>query len=77
VEGLRLTHFPSSPQLRSAYAYAYNNRGVAYMASRHADEALRDFNRAIPLQPDFPTAHSNRGNAEYRAGHLGPAIYDF
>lgn len=38
----------SAPEI---YPYAINNRGVAYMASGHPEEALRDFDRAIQLQP--------------------------
>ena len=47
------------------------------MASGYPDEALRHFNRAIQLQPAFPQAYSNRGNAFYRAGHIDLAIFDF
>ena len=47
------------------------------MASGYPDEALSDFNRAIQLQPDFPQAYSNRGNAFYRGGRIDLAIFDF
>lgn len=47
------------------------------MASGHPGEAILDFNRAIQLQPDFPQAYTNRGNAYLRIGHFDLAIADF
>jgi tetratricopeptide (TPR) repeat protein len=47
------------------------------MASGHPDEALRDIDRAIQLQPDFPQAYSNRGNVFLREGRVHLAIHDF
>ena len=47
------------------------------MASGYPDEAISDFDHAIELQPDFPQAYSNRGNAYYRAGHIALALRDF
>lgn len=47
------------------------------MASGYPDEALSDFNHAIQLQPDFPQAYGNRGNAYLREGHIALAIHDF
>ena len=54
-----------------------SNRGVAYMASGQPDAALRDFNHALQLQPNFPQAYSNRGNAYYRQGRIDLALADF
>ena len=33
------------------------------------ERALKDFNRAIELDPDFPNVYNNRGNA-YTAIHV-------
>ena len=51
-----IADYSQAIRLRPTYAVAYNNRGVAYMASGYPDQALCDFNRAIQLQPDFPQA---------------------
>src|SRR6266508_559376 len=72
-----IADFSQAIKLRPDYPYAFNNRGVAYMASGYPDEALSDFNHAIQLQPDFPQAYGNRGNAYLREGHIALAIHDF
>jgi hypothetical protein len=44
------------------YAYAYNNRGVAYIKlGRSQQSAIDDFNKAIHLRPDYADAYNNRG----------------
>ena len=47
------------------------------MASGYPDQAISDFDYALELQPDFPQAYINRGNAHLRLGHLGLAFADF
>jgi len=47
------------------------------MASGHSNQAISDLNRAIELQPDFPQAYINRGNAYMRLGRFGLAFADF
>ena len=47
------------------------------MASGHPDQAISDFYYALQLQPNFPQAYINRGNAYLRLGHFGLAFADF
>jgi len=47
------------------------------MASGHSDQAIGDLDHALELQPDFPQAYINRGNAYMRLGRLGLAFGDF
>jgi tetratricopeptide (TPR) repeat protein len=41
-------------------ACARNNRGLAYMRSGRAEEALADFNKAVELNPDHPDHINSR-----------------
>ncbi len=55
----------------------YNNRGKAY-ADRGAYElALRDYNKAIELKPEYAEHYNNRGNALDDLGDHAQAIRDF
>jgi len=45
------------PQL----ANAYNGRGCAYHAKQEWDNALRDFEKTLELDPDYANAHRNCG----------------
>jgi len=47
------------------------------MMSGDSKQAIRDFNRAIELQPNFPQAYTNRGNAYLHLGRFGLAFADF
>jgi hypothetical protein len=47
------------------------------MASGHPDQATRDFDPALKIQPDFPQAHANRGNAYLRLRRFDLAFADF
>jgi len=59
------------------YSGAYNNRGLAYMASGDAKNALADYTQAIRLGPKTSSRYYNRGLASAKLGdHLG-AIGDF
>ena len=42
-------------------APAYINRGIILAGQKKYDDALRDYNKAIELNPDFPKGYSNRG----------------
>jgi tetratricopeptide (TPR) repeat protein len=41
------------------------------------DEAIRHFQEAIRLKPDYAEAHSNLGTAFYQQGRTGEAIREF
>ena len=55
-------------------AIAYNNRGTA---QTRLDLALMDYNQTLRLDPTFPEAYFNRGNAYYQLGIHSLAIADY
>lgn len=56
---------------------AYNNRGVAYWEKGDHDHALRDFDKAIALNPDYAEAYNNRGVAYRKKDEHARAIQDY
>jgi serine/threonine-protein kinase len=52
-----------------------NTGTVLYLARRY-DEAIRQFDRALELDPGFTIAHCRRAFAYARKGMLAPAIQD-
>lgn len=69
------TEFPDSfyaGELDAEYlAGAYNNRGNSYNELKQFERAIKDFDEAIGLRPDFTEAYNNRGNS-----HLGLEQYE-
>ena len=59
------------------HAAAYYNRGYAYSKIGQYDPAIRDFDLAIALKPDYANAYSNRGYTYYLNGQLDRAIQDY
>ena len=55
----------------------YSNRGVARFRAGDLEGALRDFDEAIHLNPNYALAYANRGAARHKAGDLGGALADF
>jgi len=56
---------------------AYCNRGVTYKTMGHLNEAIRDYDKAIALNPSFAKAYYNRGVALNGTGRADKAIADF
>lgn len=56
---------------------AYNNRGLALSDGGNYDEALKDFNKAIELDPLFYEAYANRGTVFEKTGRFNEALADF
>ena len=54
----------------------YNNRGISYKEKGELDRALKDFNKALELNPDFAEAYNNRGIAYGIKGQVDEAIED-
>lgn len=51
------------PLNRRNRAATFVNRGIIYLNRSDSESALRDFDRAIELQPDLAEAHTNRAAA--------------
>jgi tetratricopeptide (TPR) repeat protein len=60
-----------------SYSGAFNNRGLAYMASGDAKSALTDYTQAIRLGPKTSARYYNRGLASAKLGDHLAAIGDF
>lgn len=56
---------------------AYNNRGLIYLNEGKNDIALRDFNKAIELKPDYAKAYNNRGTLFVNEKKYDEALKDF
>jgi tetratricopeptide (TPR) repeat protein len=65
-----LEKFPSTK-------YALNNRGVALLAVGDTKGAIRDFERAIEIDPEYSKPFENRGGARLSQGDYPGAIEDF
>ena len=55
----------------------YNNRGIDYGEKREYDLAIKDFEKAIEIAPEFAEVYKNRGNAYLNKGSFDLAIKDF
>ncbi len=58
-------------------AGAYNNRGLAKHDLERYEEAIRDYDKAIELQPDYAAAYHNRGLAKNSLQRYEEAIKDY
>ena len=56
---------------------AYNNRGFAYRSKGEYDQAIRDFDKAIELNPGYVLAYGNRWLACRSKGAYKQATRDF
>jgi tetratricopeptide (TPR) repeat protein len=64
--------------LKSDYAKAYNNRGIARKDKGDIDGAINDFTRSIELKnPELHLPYNNRGNALKIKKDLEGAIRDY
>ncbi|MFH1057649.1 MAG: tetratricopeptide repeat protein [Pseudomonadota bacterium] len=57
-------------------AVAHNNRGNAYDDQGQPDQALKDYDQAIKLDPRLAEAYYNRAFVLYRVGRLQEALDD-
>ena len=55
----------------------YNNRGIDYRKEGKLDLAIKDFDKAIELNPEFAEAYNNLGNAYDDKGDFDKAIVNF
>ncbi|MHC5019316.1 MAG: tetratricopeptide repeat protein, partial [Planctomycetota bacterium] len=57
-------------------AFVYTNRGTLRSRNGSDDEALRDYDAAIALNPDAPAALASRGSLHGERGRLDDALRD-
>ena len=70
-----LINGPHEPAL--ILAIAHNNRGNAYSTQRDYDRAIKDYDLAITLNPNYAKPYNNRGVAYQKKGDYDRAIKDF
>ncbi len=58
-------------------AATFYNRGVEYKKKGDYEQAIKDFDSAIKLRPDFVRAYNSRGVAYFETGEDALAIADF
>lgn len=79
--GRTLTGETNAPQGRAVQspqsAAEFFERGTNNFYMRDYDAAIRDFRRAIELQPDFPSAHNRLGRAYTLKGQFAQAAASF
>jgi tetratricopeptide (TPR) repeat protein len=56
---------------------AYSNRGAAYHKLGNTQQAIKDYNKVIELNPQLADAYHNRGVAYHKLGNIKRAIDDF
>ena len=58
-------------------AEALLNRGIVYLDDNNSTLALADFEQAIALNPEYPSAHAYRGEAHKALDKLDQALADY
>ena len=56
---------------------AYYNRGLAKSDLENNEEAIKDYDKAIELNPNYSDAYNNRGVAKKNSGKYEEAIKDY
>ena len=73
VQEKSLEEWREEPMIR---AYALANRGDAEKVLGNAKEAIKAYDAAIRLKPDFAAAYAKRGSVKYNLGDYKGAIKD-
>ena len=71
-----IAYYTEAVELNPRAAAAYVNRGVAYESTGDLDRALRDYGKALGLEPK-PEAYHNRGNVHFKRGEYDRAVRDY
>ena len=67
VSGTLIKDYPNTPLL-------YNIRGACYKALGQLEAAVKSYEQALAIKPDFAEAHSNLGNTLKKLGQLEEAV---
>ncbi len=79
----RISYYSKAIALKPDYAFACNNRGLAYSKQGRHDKAIADLNKAIALlqtagdKNNLAVAHDSRGIAHAKSGRHDLAIADY
>jgi Tfp pilus assembly protein PilF len=57
-------------------AWCIYNRGLALLKAGRAEQAIKDFDRALAIDPQFGIAYVGRATAHQEAGHAAEAEAD-
>ena len=63
--------------MNPTYAYAFNNRGIAYAKKGDTNRAIADYSESIRLDPKNANAFLNRGYVYAQRGDNDRAIADY
>lgn len=64
-------------QTRAKTAIAYTSLGVIYHNQQNYDAAIKDFNRAIELKPDYGRAYNGRGSSYAARKQYDQAVSEY
>ena len=77
LENEKSQFFSKKTKIKELLARSYGNRGNAYASKGEFDTAIKDYTKAIELNPNYAEAYYNRGNAYYKKGEFDTAIKDY
>jgi len=77
LEALRAATVDKFPDLAPNDAWAYFNRGLVKDELKDYDGAMKDYDEAIRLNPEFATAFSNRGLVKDKLKDYEGALKDY
>ena len=65
-----------SDDINSKLVY-HNNKGNQFVREGQIELGLKEFDKAVELNPDYALGHINRGNAYYKLGDFERALSDY
>ena len=63
--------------LTQTIAEAHNNLGITLKELDQLDEAVKSYEKALAINPDFAEAHNNLGNVLKDLGQLDAAVKSY